>query len=198
MELEDSWGKKYAKPYSIAANSTATIIVQINEAESQSFVVEYWFKISSIEKAITFLSCKAKDSSDFLSISLDGTKLYFKKDLVADGIKVENKWSHLCVIGGQSLRVMLDGVKIVELKQNVKEFWKQKELTILSGSNVEMTELRIWRRLLKESSIKQNMKCPLPILSDIVNEYKMNNMQSKKLTTKVGKKASIAKIRMPI
>lgn len=191
MEIEDSWGKKYSNAYALVLPDDG-IKVAFKESEwAQTFSICFWCKSES--SFIQLFKIRRRSSED-VCILKDNRIIFNDTTLMKEVTESFEKWNHFCFTYSSIgvFRVYINSKALVEANVKIESIWKATELLILQ-ERVQATEVLIWKKCLNAMHVKQNMRTPLSILSELMPEFKM---QIKKTNATKPKKIGIAKIKM--
>lgn len=193
LELDDKWGRKSAASHSLIFNTANKTSLKIKNNPSfkyfhKHFTIELWIKPFSLKSTIF------KKESFVVSLYSGDIEIDYNNNKVAlnkikDVSIYCDQWQHIAVSYRKSkgvVNVYIMGelayegsVILIDGTSNFGDF-------IFGDGNMSslITELRGWNQSIPVGILKENMKCPLPILS--VNKRKVNKVKIKNIENKKG------------
>lgn len=213
LELDDKWGRKSTQSHSIIFDETLNTSLTIKHNNSLNnfsnhFSFEVWIKpkvISGVifkKETLLVYIINSEIAIEYLNKQVTLTSCYETSDIgcnynnLSDNTYIKNenklkinKWQHLCIkysVNKGYIYVLLNGIEtkkgVLKLNSNINNLG---DIIIGNGKlNAEITEIRLWNKNLPNKIIKENMKCPLAILSE--NKRKLNKV-------KIGNANSVSK-----
>lgn len=179
LELDDKWGRKTTQSHSIIFKEELKTSLTIKHSISikhfsRHFTIEFWLKPYTLN---TFLF--KKESFHIQIVNGEVISLYNNKEYIFElrnnsklNSKIQiNKWVHLALKYSKTskeLILLINGeyeyITKIQLNENLDSIGD-----IVFGDKImngEITELRIWNKAIPILFIKDNMRCPLAILSE--------------------------------
>lgn len=190
LEYDDKWGRRSPGSHAIKFASklkTSLVIKHINNYDffDRHFTIEIWIRPYSLTTRLL-----KKDSLDIgiengdMLIKHRGKALAFKKQ--GDLSIATDTWQHLGISYRRRIRKLtvyknceLLGETDLTLDENIS-----KTGSVIIGNEQydgEITEIRLWNQAIPVKFLKENMKCPLSILSESKRKIKTRiNKENKK------------------
>lgn len=205
LELDDKWGRKSAQSHSLKFKKEIKSSLKIRSNDSfkgfsNHFTIEFWMKLSSLDCLLLkkeALSIKLNSGNVIVEYSENSIQLDKFKLNTYSTINIDN-WLHFCCTYRKKsglLTIYLMSELAYQGKIILNEGFGLLGDFIFGEGKLDglLTEIRLWNQCLPIKIIKENMKCPLAILSERKRRIEKVKIKQNNETKEVKKFGQIGK-----
>lgn len=175
LDYEDKWGRKCHASYSLNANQRDEGLFKVGfkDGSPTRFTYEMWIKVNEASSGwvVKIGSMKVLFQDGKFACKLENSIVPFnpikeseeESDSATPNIIEISEWQHICVLyQGSKVKLYLNSqyVGMASIGKN------SADIIVLGKFDGWVTEIRVWSGFRGISEVRDNMRCPLEILSD--------------------------------